>query len=573
MLDRIEALNNKWIDNLIDLQIKDSKFASTNGAIICPSCSRSHGRNIDALYSLLYRYKSTNDKKYLNAAIDLFNWTEQLSFKDGAWTNDLHIVKWKGITVFNSITLLLCIDNFEDILQKEGLLDSWKNRALAAVNFVHDTFDISTGIINYPMSAVYCLHLGYKTFNIDKFKLKSEDLLNQCLEYFNDDLLIFGEAYPQKQISKNKSKPIDIPYNMAESLTFLMMYFLETKNEEKLSFIAKSLEKHLLFFLNDGGIDSSWCTRNYKWTYWGSRTTDSCINILLLLSKYNPAFYTAAKKHLKLLEQCSKSGILSGGLHYDINNIPACIHHTTCHTKSFSILLDYINKNDIKINDDEKLLPINNLNGTVLINDANVFITNKNKWRSTVNCNQIKYSDGCNTSGGNISLLYHDDWGPILAAGLNEDVMVEAFNMQAYIQDDFTSASPCLIIDKYTSLGNLNIKEFNLVNETININATLGDDGAIKYQYTYNVDNNYNIKVNTNKQGIYRLPVIINEDDKLFIDNNCIKITRSNKSMTINLDGGNLVNDTKVFNFSPGFNTQLLEINFNSELKIILTID
>ena len=41
--------------------------------------------------------------------------------------------------------------------------------------------------------------------------------------------------------------------------------------------VATSLRAHLEFMLPDGAWDNSWGTRNYKWTYWGSRTSDGTV--------------------------------------------------------------------------------------------------------------------------------------------------------------------------------------------------------------------------------------------------------------------------------------------------------
>ena len=37
-----------------------------------------------------------------------------------------------------------------------------------------------------------------------------------------------------------------------------------------------ALRTHMEFMLPDGAWDNSWGTRNYKWSWWGSRTSDGC---------------------------------------------------------------------------------------------------------------------------------------------------------------------------------------------------------------------------------------------------------------------------------------------------------
>lgn len=69
---------------------------------------------------------------------------------------------------------------------------------------------------------------------------------------------------------------MDIGYNVEESLPALLQYALLEQDEEIRVLAVKAMRVHLEFMLLDGAWDNSFGTRNYKWSYWGSRTSDGC---------------------------------------------------------------------------------------------------------------------------------------------------------------------------------------------------------------------------------------------------------------------------------------------------------
>ena len=82
-----------------------------------------------------------------------------------------------------------------------------------------------------------------------------------------------------------------------------------------LSKVVASMKTHLEFMLPDGGWDNSFGTRNYKWTWWGSRTTGGCQPAYALLADRDPNFIEAAIRNTKLLDECTVNGVLMGGPH------------------------------------------------------------------------------------------------------------------------------------------------------------------------------------------------------------------------------------------------------------------
>lgn len=144
-------------------------------------------------------------------------------------------------------------------------------------------------------------------------------------------------------------------YNLDESLPHLLKFAEETSNIPLLALVKKSYNVHGHFILDDGGIDNSWCARNYKWTYYGSRTSDGPLLGLLMMGKYDSKYMQMAANHLDLLSSATRNGILDGGLGYGAANVSPCIHHTFCHAKNLAMSLEYEKKYGlVPVNSNEK---------------------------------------------------------------------------------------------------------------------------------------------------------------------------------------------------------------------------
>ncbi|MEG0216057.1 MAG: hypothetical protein RR685_07985, partial [Hungatella sp.] len=164
--------------------------------------------------------------------------------------------------------------------------------------------------------------------------------MKSSIDYISESGILCGEGRPISGISKRGCRPVDIGYNMEESLPSMIQYAYQSGNEEIKKVAIKALNRHLIFMLGDGGMDNSFGTRNYKWTYWGSRTSDGCALGYLLAADQEPIFGIAAYKNLKLLEKCTHDGFLYGGPHlYEIGELP-CVHHAFSHAKVLAGILD-----------------------------------------------------------------------------------------------------------------------------------------------------------------------------------------------------------------------------------------
>jgi hypothetical protein len=208
------------------------------------------------------------------------------------------------------------------------------------------------------------------------------------------------------------------------------LYGLLNKEEELLGMVTASLQTHMEFMLPDGGWDNSWGTRNYKWTYWGSRTSDGCQPAYALLADRDPRFYRVALKNTQLLQQCTVNGLLMGGPHYNTHHVPVSAHHTFCHIKALATMLDHERPT---VKPEGKLLPRESAYGLRFFEDIQTWLIATGKFRATVTGYDREYKAMHNghASGGALTMLWHEQTGPLLVASMNSYQLVEAGNMQS----------------------------------------------------------------------------------------------------------------------------------------------
>lgn len=436
-----EDLLQKWCDGLVGLQITGVNAKELHGGIMCPACKLIHGRCGDAVYPLMYMADKTGRQRYLDAAIRVTAWMDNMSAPDGAWINDVD-VPWKGITVFGIIALAEAVRWHGHILDGK-LKQQWLDRLKRAADYLHRNFTIDfVANINYPVTASYAMVLVGSILDEPAYTAHGKKLAHDCLFYFTEqNKLLFGEGKPYDKRSSKGFLPVDLGYNVEESLPSLVLYALMANDEDALNVTTKSLESHLEFMLPDGAWDNSWGTRSFKWTYWGSRTSDGCQPAYLLLADRNGAFAEASYMNTKLLEACTHEGLLYGGPHYFKHELKPCVHHTFCHAKAMATVLDHPRaKANMTITG---VLPRQVAQSVREFPEIQTLLVSYGPWRSTVTGYDWIYGyDGIQNwhpTGGAISMLWHDKLGPILAGSLAEYVRQEPRNMQLHT-DSFTMA-------------------------------------------------------------------------------------------------------------------------------------
>ena len=425
------SLVQTWGDKLLTMQITDATRTGDYGGIYCPADNAVHGRCADAIYPFFFLADKTKEHKYIDASLLLYKWLDtHVSQDDGSWLNEPVKGSWKGTTVFTAIALAETIKHYGALMDpafKTQLMD----RLRKAGEYVYTNFTLDYGNINYPITATYGLSLLGEMLDIPKFKDRGRELAGQVLKFITPkDRLLHGEGDPYDKASPKGCFSIDLGYAVEESLPSLVAYARLTKDEEALRIVTESLQAHLQFMLPDGGWDNSWGTRNYKWTYWGSRTTDGAQTAFTSLADRDRSFYTAALANTRLLQQHTHEGLLYGGPHFRSHNITPCVHHTFCHIKALTAVASHDSFQQAAAK--AAPLPREKAYGLRTFTDIQTWLVAKGKFRATVTAYDREYKKTHNghATGGALSMLWHEQAGIVLCASMNDYQLIEAGNMQ-----------------------------------------------------------------------------------------------------------------------------------------------
>ena len=558
-----DQLVHQWGTRILALQ-------ESNGGIKCPACNTLHGRCGDAIYPLLYMADKTGEKKYLDAVHRLYDWMEEMvSTPDGAWINEPgpRLNNWKGITVFTSITLAESLLHFGHLLDKPTI-EKWKARLLKAGEFVYNTFSINFGNINYPVSASYALCLLGKYLNQPHFIEKGKTLAHEALNAFTPkDNLLYGEGKPVPVRSVKGCYSVDLGYNVEESLPSMVLYAKLMNDQVVMDKAVQSMKMHMEFMLPDGAWDNSWGTRNFKWTWWGSRTSDGCQPAYGLMADRDPAFYTVALRNTRLLAQCTHDNLLHGGPHYVQHGILPCVNHSIAHSKALVTLL--MHAKEVKAS--KARLPRESAYGIKAFPDIYTWLIAKDKWRGTVTGYDQEYvMKGGHASGGALSLLWHENAGTILVASMNRYQLQEAINMQKDEDPKSMCLTPRFETGDFKNVNDLKATvTATQTNERIilkSVSSLVQEDqspasvAGCETSYTFSKDAVLIHASTQNEAASYILPVVSTNNEKVSIlSDNKIEIRKKGGMVKIEANVPMKVLE-RVFNFVPGM--EALPIQF-----------
>lgn len=571
------SLLDEWAYAVLQLQVKDKSRSDEYGGIISPDNGKIPGRCGDSIYPFFCMAEKTGDSKFADAAHLVYNWMENhvSDSTDGAWLNEQQKNSWKGITVFTTIAICETLKHHHKIIDPQ-FQDVLRSRILKSADYIFKNFTIDYGNINYPISASYALSLVGILLDVPRFKERGKALAKQALDFISKkDKLLFGEGQPYYQLSKKGCLPVDLGYNVEESLPALVQYGLLTKDEEVLQAVTASMQAHMEFMLPDGAWDNSWGTRIYKWTYWGSRTSDGCQTAYGLMADRDLRFYKAALKNLQLLKACTVDGLLQGGPHLHTHGIAPNVHHTFCHMKSLANIINYADKKS-SIDIDKIKLPREAAKGVHFFSDIQTWLIATGKFRATVTGYDREYKDFKNghPTGGAISMLWHEKTGAILVASMNEYQLFEKDNMQADT-DPLSMPLTARIELKnetgvYTSISDLssqvNVKEegeqvsVTVMGSLVNASQQHPATGEIKYSIKYRfTKDKINLQFDchaTALNGIQIIiPVVCTSNEKYSIADNTASIQKKEATIKISADKKLKQLPTtkdRLFNYVPG---------------------
>lgn len=559
---QVKELLQSWCESLLALQISNDAPEGLRGGILCPACARVHGRSLDALYPFLYMADTTGDPKWLDAAKRLFSWAEvSVSRPDGSYVCDTNNA-WYGITVFSVIQLS------EAILHHGKVLDSktrsvWMERVKKAADFLMTFEPVYHHNVNYRFSNALAMYLSGILLGEEEYVKKAKECAAQFEDYLTDQGLLFGEGVPPEGKTAKGCRAVDIGYNVEESLPSLAMYAELVGDEALARDVADCFEKHIAFMLPDGAWDNSFGTRNFKWTYWGSRTSDGCLAGCLLAARYRPVCKIAAWKNFQLLKSCTHQGLLHGGVKYHSIGERPCVHHTFTHAKVLASLLDW------KLSLEEAIgeLPRSLQPERCYYPEIDTFLLRKETMMGTLTGYDWEYLKGGHASGGNLTMLWHPASGPLLCGTMNEYAMHEPNNQQLPRLKNHQCLTPRLELWEdgtwYTTLYDLDAEmkedgETILVCGAVRSKTGKRPSACLFHQTRYTLTGSgIDIEVQlSHSAGHFVVPILSDQSESIEKRENCLKIEKENCTVTLWAEDGRLFlpeNDIRCYNLIAGF--------------------
>ena len=439
------ALLQEWMDRLLDFQC-ENVHPALDGGLLCPACARMHGRIGDAVLPLMYLADRTGDEKYLSGAKRLMGWMENVHRPDGSWMNDVNVSDWNGTTVFAAIALYEAL-HYHGHLLDEATRRAWEEDLRNAGHFMmKNPFIYSRkreGMrnmnVNYSASATYALYAIGTYCQVPEFCEKAREIAADVKAYFTcPNAFLFGEGPNIWSATPHGCYPVDLLYNVEESLPNLAYYARMAGDEDMLNLVEKSMKTHLEFMLPDGAWDNSWGTRSFKWTYWGGRTSDGFMGGYYALAARNPEFAEAIARNLEVLKSATADGLLYGGMHYRATGMWPCIHHTFGHAKA---LASFLEQEAVEL--PEKVLPRDAAYGMRFFEEIRTWLLACGDWRGTLTGYDSEYKvKGTHPMGGVLSMLWNRKTGPVFASTMNTYRMIESPNMQLHNRKYLTNGSP-----------------------------------------------------------------------------------------------------------------------------------
>jgi hypothetical protein len=578
------GLLQTWCDGLLARQIMEFADSRFHGGLLCPACRLIHGRCGDSVYPLMRVAHSTGDEKYLRAALAVHEWSERnVSRADGSWVNDVSLSPWQGITVFHAIALAEALEHHGVILDA-AVRTHWTERLAGAAKFLDGFITIETGNVNYPVTASLAFVLCGRVLRNEHYVERGRGLAHQVLEQITEDGFLFGEGHPLRGVSAKGCRPVDLGYNVEESLPSLALYSQLVEDKVVEERVVAAMRTHLEFMLPDGAWDNSWGTRNYKWSWWGSRTSDGCQPGLVLMAKKDARFREAARRNTELMAACTHDGLLYGGPDYYEHGDPPCIHHTFTHAKALATVLDRGSFSGDR--SEVANLPRDEAYGLKSFPVIGTWLAAIGPWRATVTEYDWEYvedvqagsggdSGGGHASGGALSQLYHSGLGPVQVASMTKYAMIEISNQQEYRDGQHMTLTPrieCTGKEMFTSLDDLKAivtatqTDTEIVFEAKGQMLTTGHKAVpgngVDYHMAYRLnDAGVDVVARVSGEGPAPmrliLPVIARQYEAIEqMDAQTIRIEKSKGTLTVRTNaayGFESVPKERTFNLVPGF--------------------
>lgn len=568
-------LLRQWCGKLLELQVRSVDNPALKGGILCPACGGIHGRCFDAIYPFLYLADADQDERYLEGAKMLFDWAEYtVSREDGSYVNDTNS-EWKGTTVFSVIQLIEALKYHGHLLDQDTY-EKWKERIKKAAEFLRGfkTFEVCN--VNYRITNSLAMYMCGEFLGDEKYTRRGRELAQMAAGQITESGILAGEGRPVDGFSPKGCRPVDIGYNMEESLPSFIQYAYLAGDEELKKLVRKALKRHMLFLLEDGGMDNSFGTRNFKWTYWGSRTSDGCGLGYLIGADEEPEFGIAAYKSLKLLKECTHHGFLYGGPHvWEMGETP-CVHHAFSHAKVLAGILDHRLEDRLM----DGTLPRQGLKHPVYLEEMDTYLVNGEGYTATVTGYDWEYTKlpGGHASGGTLSLLWQEKAGLVLGSSMCSYSLKEPNNMQLprfsrheclslrleYMADGKEYSSmydyKCSLTCEETDAGTMVRARGKMTD--IDQHQLPGDQGAYEMEYLFG-KNFVEISAVMGTGVRCILPMISKKTEEIIKDDSSVLIRKEGIDVKTSVKKGKLhlpYGMERIYNLVPGVEALKIEI-------------
>ncbi len=575
-MNKYALLLKEWCDSLIKYQL-DFPDKHIDGGIICPACHFIHGRCADAIYPFLTLADITKDEKYITAAKRVFNWVEyNMSNERGATHNDTQNT-WDGITVFYATGLADALLLHGHVLDAETF-SAWKARLKKAVDFLIPYIDKINTAVNYRAAMCGLLPIAHELFDDESYLAAAKHYADTMYQFFDDNGLLFGECKQHVARSEHGCLPVDIGYNVEESLPALIRYAKATNDRTMTEALKKLLSAHLDFAMPDGGWDNSFGARCDKWTYWGSRTSDGCQSGFVDLADEMPELGEMAERNFELYKKCTSSGFLHGGTMYISAGEAPCVHHTFCHAKALAHMVDvgfeYKERVTLPFDTGSKLksYPI-----------SRVVLVRNSAWRVTFSANDAKKCDRDYSAGGALTLLWHDGCGMIFSASVPRYVYTEPRNMQDVKHRKCACLTPRIEVAAggvtYTSVYGKNAmleRDGNIFSASGKLyDGSLLSGGNYIIRYLFD-DNVFTSEYTCSEEASLILPIIASSNDEVSATPDTVTVRKENGSViTVSCDSAfifDMAENERIFNPSGGFEAYVATVKLDADKAVTITV-
>lgn len=434
---RARSLLVSWCDALLGLQVTggSARFA---GGVACPACLHLHGRSIDAVWPLALLAHETGERRYLTAAARLVAWGENLVCDDGGYYNDAQ-QSWNKTTIFFASSLANALAYHGEALP-EAVRRRWEGVLERTVGWVMGRFGTDDPAnVNYHAAAAGALATAWSLTGDAALLARARELADFSLRFVTEEGFPYGEGRPRGLVTAKGCVSVDVGYALEETLPGLVEYALRAGDEGLLSGrLLGAARACASLVLPDGGIDNSVGTRNFKWTWWGSRTSDGLARAYAALARYDAGLLDVVSRNLGALEACTHEGMLYGGPDYLAHGEQPCVHHQITHAKALAGLLEPDVLGPLR-SPRPAAAPADVPLGALCagggmrvrrLGPMGALRMESDRVVATVAASDYAHFPDGHALGGAMTLLWHCDYGPALACGPVGDLDREPLNTQ-----------------------------------------------------------------------------------------------------------------------------------------------